>query len=292
VWNSGAERLLGYAEAEIIGHFADVIFTPEDRATHRPEIEREQALTEGRASDQRWHLRKDGTRFWSNGFLMPMHDATGHTVGFVKILRDETDTRQAQEALERSRGELVDALQEKDRAWKEAETASKAKDHFMAVLSHELRTPLTPVLLVSQMLAQRKDLPLDVPEALEMIANNVQIEARFIDDLLDMTRLARGKLEIVREMVDIHEVLKRAIEVSRADIEGRQQKLVVALRAKQRTITGDRTRLQQVFGISSRTPPNSLPRVARSASSLGVMGIGSPLSFRTMALALSRMSCR
>ena len=176
-----------------------MIFTPEDRAAKRPEVEREQALCEGRASDQRWHLRKDGARFWSNGFLMPMHDASGKVVGFVKILRDETDTRQAQEALERSRQELVDALEEKERAWKEAETASKAKDHFVAVLSHELRTPLTPVLLVSQMLTQRKDLPPDVPEALEMIANNVQIEARFIDDLLDMTRLARGKLELARE---------------------------------------------------------------------------------------------
>ncbi len=246
-WNSGAERVLGYAETEIIGKPADVIFTPEDRAADRPEIETQQALSEGRASDQRWHLRKDGTRFWSNGFLMPMHNATGKTVGFVKILRDETESRQAQEALERSRQQLVDALREKDRAWKEADTASKAKDHFVAVLSHELRTPLTPVLLVAQMLAQRPDLPPDVREALDMIANNVQIESRFIDDLLDMTRLARGKLEIAREVVDVHEILQRAVEISRADIEGKGQKLFLSLRAQRRTVSGDRTRLQQVF---------------------------------------------
>jgi PAS domain S-box-containing protein len=246
-WNSGAERVLGYAETEIIGKSADVIFTPEDRAGDRPELETQQALTEGRASDQRWHLRKDGTRFWSNGFLMPMHDATGKTVGFVKILRDETESRQVQEALERSRHQLVDALRESDRAWKEAESASKAKDHFVAVLSHELRTPLTPVLLVSQMLAKRSDVLPDVREALEMIASNVQIEAGFIDDLLDMTRLARGKLEIVREEVDVHEVLRRAIEISRVDIEGKRQKLHVSLHAKRHTVTGDRTRLQQVF---------------------------------------------
>ena len=204
-----------------LGQSASVIFTPEDRAASRPEFEREQALAEGKASDQRWHLRKDGTRFWSNGFLMPMHDANGKPVGFVKILRDETESRQAQEALERSRQELVDALKEKDRAWKEAETASKAKDHFVAVLSHELRTPLTPVLLVAQLLSRRTDLPLDVQQALEMIANNVQIEARFIDDLLDMTRLARGKLEIAREAVDVHEVLRQAVNVSRGDIEAK-----------------------------------------------------------------------
>jgi two-component system, chemotaxis family, CheB/CheR fusion protein len=192
-------------------------------------------------------LRKDGTRFWSNGFLMPMHDATGKPVGFVKILRDETESRQAQEALERSRQELVEALKEKDRAWKEAETASKAKDHFVAVLSHELRTPLTPVLLVAQLLSRRTDLPLDVQQALEMIASNVQIEARFIDDLLDMTRLARGKLEIAREAVDVHEVLRQAVNVSRGDIEAKNQKLIIALRARRHTVIGDRTRLQQVF---------------------------------------------
>ena len=246
-WNSGAERLLGFTEREIVGQSADVIFTPEDREASCPQLEREQALLEGRASDQRWHLRKDGTRFWSNGFLMPMHDAVGKVVGFLKILRDETESRQAQEALERSRQQLVEALREKDRAWKEAETASKAKDHFVAVLSHELRTPLTPVLLVSQVLAQRSDLPAEVRDALDMISNNVQIEARFIDDLLDMTRLTRGKLEIAREDVDVHEVLKRAIEITHGDFEGKRQKLLVSLHAKQHMVTGDRTRLQQVF---------------------------------------------
>jgi PAS domain S-box len=246
-WNFGAERVLGFAEREILGSSADVIFTPEDRAANRPELEREQALAEGKASDERWHLRKDGTRFWSNGFLMPMHDANGNSVGFVKILRDETESRRAQETLERSREQLEDALKEKDRAWKEAETASKAKDHFVAVLSHELRTPLTPVLLVAQMLSRRTDLPLDVQQALEMIANNVQIEARFIDDLLDMTRLTRGKLEIAREVVDVHEVVRQAVEVSRGDMEAKSQKLIISLRAKRHTIIGDRTRLQQVF---------------------------------------------
>ena len=97
------------------------------------------------------------------------------------------------------------------------------------------------------MLSRRSDLPADVQQALEMIANNVQIEARFIDDLLDMTSLARGKLEIVREEVDVHEVVRQAVDVSRGDIEAKSQKLIISLRAKQHRVTGDRTRLQQVF---------------------------------------------
>jgi two-component system, chemotaxis family, CheB/CheR fusion protein len=246
-WNPGAERLLGFSEKEIVGRTADVIYTVQDRAARRPEVEKEQALANGRAEDQRWHLRKDGKPFWSNGFLMPMHDNLGRPVGLVKILRDDTETRQAQQALERSRQQLLEALKEKERAREEAVAASKAKDHFLAVLSHELRTPLTPVLLAAQLLARRNDLPADVYESLEMIRNNVRIESQFIDDLLDMTRIAQGKVEIAREAVNVHDAIKRAVQITHSDLEAKNQRLVISLNAKRNEVTGDRTRLQQVF---------------------------------------------
>jgi PAS domain S-box-containing protein len=87
-WNRGAERVLGYAEEEILGVAGDAIFTPEDRAAGVPEQERQQALTNGRAEDERWTMRRDGTRFWASGLAMPLADPT---LGFVKILRDRTD---------------------------------------------------------------------------------------------------------------------------------------------------------------------------------------------------------
>ncbi len=104
-------------------------------------------------------MRKDGTRFWGSGVMMAMHNRRGDVVGLVKIFRDETDARAAAEALEQSRGELWEALEENKRAREELEAASRAKDHFLAVLSHELRTPLTPVLVAAQALALRSDLP-------------------------------------------------------------------------------------------------------------------------------------
>jgi PAS domain S-box-containing protein len=98
-WNIGAERLLGYSDEEIAeGLNADVIFTPEDREAGEPEKEREQALEFGRAEDERWHLRKDGTRFWASGLTSPLPNGEG----FVKIMRDRTQKRLNQERIQAS----------------------------------------------------------------------------------------------------------------------------------------------------------------------------------------------
>ncbi|MEG4231893.1 PAS domain S-box protein [Microcoleus sp. Pol11C3] len=101
-WNAGAERLLGYAEAEIVGEHGRIIFTPEDSAARRPEAEMHSALTKGRGENERWHLRKDGSRFWGSGLVMPLRDAAGEVQGFLKIMQDKTERRQIEEALRQS----------------------------------------------------------------------------------------------------------------------------------------------------------------------------------------------
>ena len=97
-WNPGAENILQWSQAEMVGRTADCIFTPEDRAMNRVETEMRCALTEGRASDERWHLRRDGARFWASGEMMPLRAEDGSHIGFVKILRDFTAQREAAEA--------------------------------------------------------------------------------------------------------------------------------------------------------------------------------------------------
>ncbi len=246
-WNSGAQRLLGYTEAEILGQPADVIFTPEDRESGACAREAETALAVGRATDERWHLRKDGSRFWGSGVMMAMHDGTGQSVGLVEIFRDQTEARAASEALEESRAQLWEALQENERARADAEAATLAKDHFLAVLSHELRTPLTPVLMAVETMRRCKDLPESLRSGLEMIERNIQIEAHFIDDMLDLTRIAKGKLELIREPMDLHAAVRGAVEVSAADFEEKKQRLSIALDAGEYRLTGDICRLQQVF---------------------------------------------
>jgi len=102
-WNDGAQRLFGYGEGEILGEDGSVLFTPEDRESGAPERELQKARTEGRAEDERWHMRKDGSRFWASGFVRPVLDEEENLIGFSKVARDLTERKRAEETLEEVR---------------------------------------------------------------------------------------------------------------------------------------------------------------------------------------------
>ena len=107
MWNVGAERLFGYRAEEAIGQEPDFLFTPEDRAIGEPEREVRIAGTEGRAIDDRWHVRSDGSRFWANGIMTALRDDAGSVDGFVKVVRDKTDERRLQESLRMSEDQFA-----------------------------------------------------------------------------------------------------------------------------------------------------------------------------------------
>ncbi len=111
-WNSGAEHLLGYTGEEIAGQPGARIFVPDDIAAGEPQREMREAATNGRSIDERWHLRKDGTRFWASGVLTVMQDDEGRLRGFAKIMRDETERRAANKRLEASLKEKEVLLKE------------------------------------------------------------------------------------------------------------------------------------------------------------------------------------
>lgn len=249
-WNTGAQAILGFTQEEAIGLSGDVIFTPEDRASGAPEGEAGGALANGRAADERWHLRKDGSRFWGSGVMMSMMSMTegpGTPVGLVKIFRDQTAELLAKEAMEQAQRQLYAALQETEIARDQAEAAGKVKDRFLATLSHELRAPLAPVLLGAQILARNKAMPADALHAVAVIERNVRLQAHLIDDLLDVSRIMHSKMELALETVDLHASIARAIEVSHPDLDAKAQTLTVALEAAQHTVHGDAKRLAQVF---------------------------------------------
>lgn len=140
------------------------------------------------------------------------------------------------------------AEQELKRAKEAAEAANAAKDHFIAALSHELRTPLTPVLMISQLRKQDPSLPAEVRADLEAIHRNVALEAKLIDDLLDLTRIARGKLQLKPEIVDVHEALRHALAICRGGSESEQQlEWVIEFSATRAEVWADPARLEQVF---------------------------------------------
>jgi signal transduction histidine kinase/CheY-like chemotaxis protein len=125
--------------------------------------------------------------------------------------------------------------------------ANAAKDQFLALLSHELRNPLSPVIaMVGELEASAPDSP-DVRRALEVIRRNVELEARLIDDLLDVTRISKGKLQLSLETVSVHEILQRAYEISREDILAKNLRIEFRLRAEFVHVEADPARLQQVF---------------------------------------------
>jgi signal transduction histidine kinase/CheY-like chemotaxis protein len=125
--------------------------------------------------------------------------------------------------------------------------ANAAKDQFLALLSHELRNPLSPVIaMVGELEANAPDSP-EVRRALEVIRRNVELEARLIDDLLDVTRISKGKLQLSLETVSVHEILQRSYEICREDIAAKDLRIEFRLRAEHAYVEGDPARLQQVF---------------------------------------------
>ncbi len=170
---------------------------------------------------------------WVHAIFVP-DKSEGKTVsGFVAVITDITQRKQAERELERARD---DAL-----------AASRAKDDFLAALSHELRTPLNPVLLLASDAAEDPSLPTEVRHAFETIRRQVNLEARLIDDLLDLTRVTRGKLSLDRRIIDAHAVLVDALATVKPEVEKKEIALSLNLAATRHQIFGDVVRLQQVF---------------------------------------------
>lgn len=163
----------------------------------------------------------------------PERDATGRVIGLVAVTTDITERKKVEH----------DVVLARDRAV----AASRAKDDFLAKLSHELRTPLNPVLLLSSDAANNPELPHDVRSDFAMIAKNVELEARLIDDLLDLTRITRGKLSFEMRPVDAHELLREAMVMVKADLTEKKLTLALKLDAQDHSVMGDDVRLKQIF---------------------------------------------
>ncbi len=356
-WNRGAERLLGYRAEEIVGRSADAIFTPEDIEAGAPEREAATALESGKSEDNRWHVRKDGSRFWGSGLMIRLDDGPQGVRGLAKILRDQTtlklaeDERDLAEAALRASelrfrrlieaniigvgiasitGEWVDAndallrlldhsreelraglvrwdrmtppeyrevdeqgiLQanrdgaclpyEKEYTRKDGKRvpvligyatvsgiegfyvcfvldlgpqkqveralreADRRKDEFLAMLAHELRNPLSAIGNAVHVI-RKSPAKEHLDWAKEVIDKQVRSLARMIDDLLDVSRITRGKIQLKKQVLELCPIVTQAVETVRPLMEKRKHAFVLDRHSAPAWIDADPQRLEQVL---------------------------------------------
>ena len=189
-------------------------------------------------------------RMESRSFLTAPLAARGEVLGVMLLATSEVSGRNlGPDDLELAEGIAARASLAIDNArlYGRAEAASKAKDHFLAALSHELRTPLTPVLLRVAALARSPGLPEPLRADLRMIQRNVELEAKLIDDLLDLTRVSRGKLSLHLEAVDVHALLEHTVAICSEGMDVSALMILLEPGAAERHVRADAARLQQVF---------------------------------------------
>jgi CheY-like chemotaxis protein len=164
-----------------------------------------------------------------------------------------TQAKLLAESLDKARNELRQTL-------REAQRANAAKDRFLAILSHELRTPLNPVLMAASEMERDQNLPPEFRADIAMIRRNVQLEAKLIDDLLDLTRVTNGKVQLHRSVFDARELLKDAMADMRGDVESAGLALAMELSATRHHVDGDPARIQQVLWNLIRNAVKFTPR--------------------------------
>lgn len=257
-WNKGAELIFGYSKAEAEGAYYDFIFSAEDRASGVPENELLSVRIHGRSEDERWHLRKDGSRFFCSGEVTLL--SGDNLQGYVKIARDLTGHKRQHE--------------EQSQQLAATRNTNYLKDEFFAVMSHELKHPLNLIQLNAELLRR---LPLikslaPAARAVNTICDAVNSQARIIDDLLDVARVRTGKLKLQPVAVDLINVLRDIHTVVLNDQHEVTLELLVP--CDPLMVHADPTRLEQIIwnlvnNALKFTPPKG--RVQLIASQSGGM---------------------
>jgi signal transduction histidine kinase/CheY-like chemotaxis protein len=180
-------------------------------------------------------------------FLDQLTESIGIVLNTIEANTRTEDLLKQSQSLAAELQNRQEELQKTNVELQEKARSNLAKDQFLAMLSHELRTPLTPVLASAMALESEQGLPENVHESLHMIRRNVELEARLIDDLLDLTRISRGKVQLNFEVVDAHTLLQNALEICQADIDRKHLALRLDLTAQKFYLRADPARLQQIF---------------------------------------------
>lgn len=202
-WNAGAENLFGYSSNEVIGEFFDIIFTDEDKESGVPQQEINKSLKEGRAVDDRWHVRKDGTEFFANGLVFPLERENGELIGFVKILRDLTDKKRTEDSIRQYIQEL--------------EELNTHKENILSIISHDLRSPLGGIITASEYLKKNFDTMerSEIKEMIGLIHRSTVKELNMLDYLVEWARIKYAAEVFSPHKIDLSEQVEKAFELLR-----------------------------------------------------------------------------
>ncbi|HAM09147.1 MAG: hypothetical protein A2X05_05265 [Bacteroidetes bacterium GWE2_41_25] len=208
-WSSGSSTIFGYETEEILGEHFSKIFTEEDKINGIPKEEIDKAVREGRAVDNRWHICKDGSKFYAYGLVFPLIGLDGEMLGYVKILRDLTERRKSEEAVKKY--------------VKELEELNNHKDSILAILSHDLRSPLSGIIGITEYLKsdfakmQRSELE-DMIDLLHKESTN---ELEMLDYLLEWARIKYAseaftpkKVELIQYVKKVFDTLNEVAEIA------------------------------------------------------------------------------
>ncbi len=243
-WNPAAQHVLGYLSSAVIGQDAAMLYTREDQESGKPQAEMSAVAHAGFFHTEGWKVRADGSRFWADTSISAIRDSRDAVSGFVHIVKDLSDQRRIQE-LEAEGHRMLE---------------------FIAMLSHELRNPLAPIRNAVSML-KLPDGQQQPGRYADMIARQVAHLTRLVDDLLDVSRITSGKIELERASLEINTLVQLAVESMRATLEAYGHALTVNLAAQPVFIDGDSVRLTQVIvnllsNAAKYTAPNGKVEVS------------------------------
>lgn len=230
-WLAGSEQVLGYRADEMIGKHLSTIFVAEDVERGIPEYEFEVARHRGTAQDDRWQLRKDGSRIWVSGTLNAVSDGSAIR-GFVKAFRDRTDSRMGTEA----RANRLAAV----------ESAMSSTKEFLRTLGHELRNPLGAIKNIAFILGRSEEVQLKGFSAI--IGNQVAILERLASDLMEVSRLEQHKVDLRLEDFDVVGLVKDEVGARQYEAREKGVTLETIFPAHPVILHGDRDRLRQALG--------------------------------------------
>jgi PAS domain S-box-containing protein len=245
-WNPAAQKVLGYAPSEILGRDAAVLYPLQDRHAVRPQAEMAAAAQAGAVHSHSWKVRSDGSSVWTDGSLSAIRDADGKLKGFVHILRDLTEQQRIEELEAEGRRIL----------------------EFIAMLSHELRNPLAPIRNAVSILKLPQGQK-HTDKYADMIGRQVAHLTRLVDDLMDVSRITTGKIELDRSPLEINTLVQVAVDSMRSTLEIYGHALEVKLAPQPVFIDGDAVRLTQVVvnllsNAAKYTEPNGRIEVSVS----------------------------